>query len=79
MKPAFRFINNSGRLNIPVTIRKDLDITETTLIRVTTQDGKIILEKVGRDMSKCWATGNYTDECDCEVCDHRFECSGYDK
>ena len=26
----------------------------------------------------CWATGEYTDECDCEMCEHRFECSGYE-
>lgn len=45
MKPAFRFINNSGRLNIPVKIRRELGITETTLIRVSIEDGKIILEK----------------------------------
>lgn len=25
----------------------------------------------------CYATGNYTDDCVCEICDHRFECSGY--
>lgn len=26
----------------------------------------------------CWQTGNYTDDCICEFCDHRYECSGYD-
>lgn len=26
----------------------------------------------------CWETGNYTDDCDCELCCHNFECSGYD-
>ena len=26
----------------------------------------------------CWATGNYTSECDCEFCNHKEECSGYD-
>lgn len=26
----------------------------------------------------CWLTGNYTDECCCEICDHNYECSGYD-
>lgn len=24
----------------------------------------------------CWQTGNYTDNCDCELCDHQGECSG---
>ena len=27
---------------------------------------------------KCWITGNYTDECICELCDHKHECSGYE-
>lgn len=26
----------------------------------------------------CWQTGNYTDECDCEFCMHKCECSGYE-
>lgn len=26
----------------------------------------------------CWLTGVYTDDCICDFCDHRFECSGYD-
>ena len=26
----------------------------------------------------CWATGEYSDECDCEMCEHKFECSGYE-
>lgn len=26
----------------------------------------------------CWQTGNYTDNCDCELCSHKYECSGYD-
>lgn len=26
----------------------------------------------------CWTTGNYTDNCICEFCEHKFECSGYD-
>lgn len=24
----------------------------------------------------CWQTGNYTDECCCEFCEHSDECSG---
>ena len=27
---------------------------------------------------QCWETGEYKDDCDCEMCDHRFECSGYE-
>lgn len=26
----------------------------------------------------CWYTGNYTDNCDCEFCSHKHECSGYE-
>ena len=26
----------------------------------------------------CWNTGNYTDDCDCELCSHKYECSGYE-
>lgn len=24
----------------------------------------------------CWQTGDYTDECHCEFCEHSDECSG---
>ena len=24
---------------------------------------------------KCWETGEYTDDCNCEFCDHKEECS----
>ncbi len=27
----------------------------------------------------CWETGNYTDDCDCDLCEHRYECSGYNE
>ena len=27
---------------------------------------------------KCWETGNYTDDCNCNLCPHKDECSGYD-
>lgn len=26
----------------------------------------------------CWETGNYTD-CVCEICSHKYECSGYEE
>ena len=26
----------------------------------------------------CWRTGRYTDECDCELCPHKQDCSGYE-
>ncbi len=25
----------------------------------------------------CWETGNFSDECICELCPHHDECSGY--
>ena len=26
----------------------------------------------------CWQTGNYLSDCDCEMCDHKYECTGYE-
>lgn len=26
----------------------------------------------------CWRTGNFTDDCECEFCEHKEECSGYE-
>ena len=26
----------------------------------------------------CWETGIYDDDCDCECCYHKHECSGYE-
>ena len=26
---------------------------------------------------RCWETGVFTDECVCEFCSHKYECSGY--
>ena len=25
---------------------------------------------------KCWSTGEWNDMCDCQLCDHKYECSG---
>ena len=27
---------------------------------------------------RCWQTGEWSDECSCELCEHRYECSGSD-
>lgn len=27
----------------------------------------------------CWQTGAYTDNCECEFCEHKEECSGYEE
>lgn len=27
---------------------------------------------------RCYQTGNYTDDCDCNLCSHQRECSGSD-
>lgn len=27
---------------------------------------------------RCWETGEYTDDCICELCDHKDGCSGYE-
>lgn len=26
----------------------------------------------------CWQTGNFTDDCECEFCEHKEECGGYE-
>lgn len=26
----------------------------------------------------CWRTGSYLSDCDCEMCDHKYECAGYE-
>ena len=26
----------------------------------------------------CWETGNYSDNCNCDFCEHKSECSGYE-
>ena len=28
---------------------------------------------------QCWLTGEWSDECMCEFCEHRHECSGADE
>jgi len=40
---------------------------------------RIVLEVISVIMyptDYCWLTGNYQD-CDCEFCEHKAECSGY--
>lgn len=27
----------------------------------------------------CWQTGVFSDDCECEFCDHKEECSGYEE
>lgn len=31
---------------------------------------------MGADNEKCWLTGEYTDMCCCEMCEHNSECNG---
>lgn len=26
----------------------------------------------------CWKTGHYLTSCDCDMCDHKYDCSGYE-
>ena len=33
---------------------------------------------MGADNEKCWLTGEYTDMCCCDMCEHQCECSGSD-
>ena len=32
-----------------------------------------------KETEQCWLTGNYTDDCCCEMCEHKWECSGYEE
>ena len=35
-------------------------------------------EKINENPEKyCWATGIYASICNCELCEHKDECSGY--
>lgn len=27
---------------------------------------------------RCWQTGEFTDDCICDFCEHKDECSGYE-
>lgn len=27
----------------------------------------------------CWQTHNFTEDCECRVCEHKWECSGYEE
>lgn len=27
---------------------------------------------------KCWRTHTFFSECDCEQCEHKYDCSGYE-
>lgn len=53
-------------------------------LRETINDPKLLqaLSEAKRTVEQnndlCWSTGNYTDECDCEFCSHKHECSGYE-
>lgn len=30
---------------------------------------------MSRETEACWLTGQYTDMCCCDICEHRYECS----
>lgn len=37
-----------------------------------------IWRRLNLSNEKCWETGNYTNSCDCKLCLHKTECSGYE-
>ena len=49
------------------------------LVNLFDENNEEISTKQMNDNESCWQTGNYTDQCDCETCNHKEECSGYDK
>ena len=45
---------------------------------ITEKDTGILRRVFFTSNEKCWETGNYTDDCNCNLCPHKDECSGYD-
>jgi hypothetical protein len=44
-KGALRKCDNLGRVTLPITIRRNLDINEDTSLKIICAGGKIIIEK----------------------------------
>ena len=42
------------------------------------QDEESNMQTVDEFNENCWTNGTYNDNCFCEVCEHRYECSGSD-
>ena len=77
------------------TANKLKELAMTTHRNVSQWISEKVWEEAGKEESKkirrlrdagitqpndvCWETGNYTDCCDCELCEHKHECSGYEK
>ena len=45
---------------------------------ITEKDKGMWRRAVMKPNEDCWRTGVYNDNCDCEVCMHKDECSGYE-
>lgn len=44
---------------------------------MTIEEMKDQLEPTITPEEYCWQTGKYLSECNCEECEHKDECSGY--
>ena len=47
------------------------------LIKILSSCGEFMYNNMS-PTEQCWQTGDYTDECYCEFCEHSDECSGSD-
>lgn len=45
---------------------------------ITKRDTGMWRRVVREPNEHCWETGEYKEGCDCEVCMHKDECSGYE-
>ena len=55
----------------------DMDTSDNYIPKEDIEEIKQYLSDI-EQTEYCWETGEYTDECDCEMCEHKFECSGYE-
>lgn len=69
MTQFVRRLDNMSRLVIPAEYRKKAGITELTEVRITEENGRIIIEKLSPSCKICGATENLNNElCVCEKC-----------
>lgn len=69
MTQFVRRLDNMNRLVIPADYRRKAGITEMTEVRITEENGRIIIEKLTPACKICGATENLNSEyCVCQEC-----------
>ena len=53
----------------------DMDTSDNYIHKEDIEEIKQYLSDI-EQTEHCWATREYSDECDCEMCKHKFGCSG---